>query len=361
MECGKVGSQFTLTLRVQSRRSLVALDPSVFQQLGNRRPVPWVFLNALLDEFAKLCGVVIAEKHKRAIIVHDAVMDAFLCGVATPVEEGRLTRHQDECDDTDGPHIDFVVVLDLLHQLGRHVKRTTEGQVLHLVWLKPRGESKIGQFDRKVIAVAVSVLLNQNVLRLQVTVHDVLQVHAVECEEQLVDDVSYLCLRKTATFRCHFLEKVATCDNLHDDIVVPFVFHELKDTSDVGVFGGLEHLKLVLVQVDVDVVHQGLLLDDLDRTRGVRLPMLSEFDTAEGPRSDLFGDLVVLGEAIHGLETTPILEAHEVCGLLALLGGCQSALLLHHWLNAKEADGTSTVNGSFRSLFLVLLVLCWLV
>ena len=50
------------------------------------------------------------------LVLNDVLVDELLATVLAllPIVEGRRARQQDESDDTHGPDIDFVVVLDLL-------------------------------------------------------------------------------------------------------------------------------------------------------------------------------------------------------------------------------------------------------
>ena len=72
-----------------------------------------------------------------------------------------------------------------------------------------------------------------------------------------------------------------------------------------------EHLKLVLVEFVVNLVHlQGLLPDDLHSARHGRATVLTDLDHAEVALTDLFRDLVVLGKRRHilKLHLLPIVE-----------------------------------------------------
>ena len=65
----------------------------------------------------------------------------------------------------------------------------------------------------------------------------------------------------------------------------------------------LEHLKLILVQLLVDLMHlQRLLLDDLDCAGCLTLAMLTKFDGSKCARTKLFADGIVLAEPLDLLE-----------------------------------------------------------
>ena len=65
----------------------------------------------------------------------------------------------------------------------------------------------------------------------------------------------------------------------------------------------LEHLKFILVQLLVDLMHlQRLLLDDLNCARCLTLAMLTKFDGSEGACTKLFTDRIVLAKPLDLLE-----------------------------------------------------------
>ena len=96
--------------------------------------------------------------------------------------------------------------------------------------------------------------------------HNVLLVHVVEGQAELLDHRGCLALIECALLH-DLLKEVAAGHELHDNIIVARVFHELKHSRDVRVHCILQHCELILVQLLVDVGDfQALLLDNLDGT-----------------------------------------------------------------------------------------------
>ena len=190
------------------------------------------------------------------LVVDDIPVNAFLgealCCIS--VVERRLTNKEDIGDDTDSPDVDLVVIFNLSTELWGHVEWASKGQCLLLVWIVSCSKSKVRQFNVDLIGSRIRVVLTEDVLGLQVSMHDVLLMHEVESEEELLDHISGLHFSKLLHL-ANLFKKVATQDHLHDDIVVLSVLKELKDASDVGMRSLLEHLKLILVQLLVDLVH----------------------------------------------------------------------------------------------------------
>lgn len=115
------------------------------------------------------------------------------------------------------------------YQLGSHVKWSSKHQVKSRLF-DPTRKSKISNLDIEVVDV---IRDQKNVLGLNVTVRDVLQVHIVQAKHYLMDDVGRLRFRKAIELGQSF-EQFATLDELRDHIVVVSVFDEVYNPYDVG-------------------------------------------------------------------------------------------------------------------------------
>ena len=108
--------------------------------------------------------------------------------------------------------------------------------------------------------------------------HNVLVVHVVQSQTQLLDNVSGLAfLEHTHAF--DLVKKIATSNKLHNDVVTSLVFKKLKYAGDMWVNGILKNLQLVLVQLLIDICNlQTALADNFDSTRHLRELMVGKFD-----------------------------------------------------------------------------------
>ena len=94
--------------------------------------------------------------------------------------------------------------------------------------------------------------------------HDVETVHVVQGKHELLDHVGGLRFRELLLLLNH-VEQVAPCDELHDDVVAPGIFHELKNARDMRMNRLLKDLELVFVELLVDVGHlKRSLVDNFD-------------------------------------------------------------------------------------------------
>ena len=70
--------------------------------------------------------------------------------------------------------------------------------------------------------------------------HDVLVVHVVQGQAQLLDDVGGLVFLEH-THALDLVEKIAACNELHDDVVTPLVFKQLEHAGDMWVHSVLKN------------------------------------------------------------------------------------------------------------------------
>ena len=80
-------------------------------------------------------------------------------------------------DYSDGPNVHLAIVGFRPAELGGHVQRTAKRERIRLVFAVVRSEAKISKLDDD---LPIFSLFTEKVLRLEVAVHDILQVHVVE-------------------------------------------------------------------------------------------------------------------------------------------------------------------------------------
>lgn len=140
-----------------------------------------------------------------------------------------------------------MVILFLFAELWCHTKWTTELESLLVSFRVVLGrEAEVSQFDDD---LAIIFLLAKQVFWLQIAMHNVLAVHVVESEQDLLDDVCGVALRESTPAAVNHFKQVSTGDKLHDDVEAAIIFHQLKDTSDVRMHCLFKDCKLILVQL----------------------------------------------------------------------------------------------------------------
>ena len=101
--------------------------------------------------------------------------------------------------------------------------------------------------------------VEQDVLRFYIAMCNVLEVHVVEAEHDLMDDVGGLRLGEACELG-QSLEELTALDELGDDVVVFIVFYQINDAYNVWMRFFTKYRKLVLKQFDVYSVYFNLLL-----------------------------------------------------------------------------------------------------
>ncbi|GIX65410.1 ABC transporter ATP-binding protein, putative [Babesia caballi] len=263
--------------------------------------------------------------------------------------EGREAAQQNVQDHADGPDVALVVVHALEH-LGRNVVRRAD-LLLHLgVDVAVRREAKVNDPDVGVDGLG----LEQQVLRLEVAVHDVLPVHVVDAAQHLLDDFGRVLLREALA--AHYLvEQLASRVELRDEVVVLFVLEELEDLHDVRVVQRLEHVHLAQQRLVVALALHGALNYHLHGVLLAGGAVEAQQHLAEGALAEQLHCLVVLPERAVGAgdehawrrlqRRRPLLAS---LGHRALLGGgflgiaAQSSEFVSHTIGAFHEKFSKT-------------------
>ena len=195
----QVGRQIKLCLIVQIVFTLVVFDPVMVDHLLDRGSSVRVFVEGALDKVDSIFRYISQQAVVR-FILRNIIIHPLLGWIRiSAIVEGRCARQQNVRNDTCCPAINLIVVRLLFDQLRSHIHGAAEGEGLLVIRVIFRRKSKICQLHINLIVVdVISVLLAQKILRLEISVHDVLLVHEVEGEKNLLDHVSSLRFSKFA-------------------------------------------------------------------------------------------------------------------------------------------------------------------
>jgi len=193
----QVSTQVKLSLLAKLIIPLVIFDPTMVQHLLDGGSAAWILVQSHPDEVLSFFRCVLQEGVVWLVldnIIVDAILRRVL--VAAGVERWRSSQ-QDVGNDTCSPAINFEVIRFLFNELRRHVNGTTQRKRLLLVGIILGCKSKICQLDVDLIIInIISVLFAQEILRLKISMHNVLLVHEVEGKKQLFDNMGSLRLGK---------------------------------------------------------------------------------------------------------------------------------------------------------------------
>ena len=122
------------------------------------------------------------------------------------------------------------MVVVLVEDLGGDVVRSAELLVEVTVGVVDEGRAEVDDLD----LVELFVLLEQDVLRLQVTMHDISLVAVVDAGEDLFHEDSSIALAELTTLE-NLVEELTTLADLSDQVIALLVLEELVHLDDVRV------------------------------------------------------------------------------------------------------------------------------
>ena len=201
--------------------------------------------------------------------------------------EGRPSTEQDVENDSDGPNVTLFAV-GTLDNLRSHVVRGSKHSMHGVLVIDSPGGAKIDELDNGVLLV-----LEVNILRLYVPMHDRLLVQVVHGRDQLANDVCGFHLVESAVIN-DALVQGATVHHLIHEVDLLLVFVHFDDLADVGVVKALKELNLVkklatLTELEI------FLPNNFDSSRDARDSMDTSAHAAESSlTNDLMQVVVIL-------------------------------------------------------------------
>ena len=165
-------------------------------------------------------------------------------------------------DNANRPHVHLITILHFLNNLRCHIQWRSQHLGQPFVPVEPRCKAEICQFALNLI---IRCLFDQNILRLYVSVDDILFVHVVQGQCCLIDTHRGLLFGKLLFLDNSVVEFTAG-DQFAHNIEIVIIFDKLVDPGDVGVVRGGENVQLLRHQVEQDLVFVDFVfLDCLDR------------------------------------------------------------------------------------------------
>lgn len=131
----------------------------------------------------------------------------------------------------------------------RHVKWCPHDQIEATVPFEFLREAKISNFDIEVLFVG---RVQQNILRLDISVNNLLKMHVIKSQHELVDYVRCLSLCESIRLS-ESVEKLSTLSQLRNHINVDIILNQIDYSDKIRMRLLSENLKLVLEELDKDV------------------------------------------------------------------------------------------------------------
>ena len=216
--------------------------------------------------------------------------------------EGKFPRQHVVAEDADGVEITASVDVQLARRLlRRHVVRRAEGA-------RRVGAHRIERTQKRDAEVCehrtASAALEEDVLRLEVAMHDTLAVGVVERERELVQD-SPRFLGRQPLLPAQSLGERLTVHVLHHDVDEVALFAEGVHRNDARVAEPRRHPRLAAEPLAMLVARRELVTEHLDRHQPVERDVSGEEDDAHPTTSQLAHDLILLAKVRRDLLAFP--------------------------------------------------------
>ena len=227
--------------------------------------------------------------------------------------EGRHSGQQDEENDAQTPHIALLTVRALDHFRSQVVRRTKDS--MHgMFFIDSARGAEVDQLDDMVVLV-----LEVDVLRLDVSMDDVVLVQIVHRGEQLTNDLGRLDLIQVL-IGSHSVVQSAAKHHFVDEVDLLFVLVHLDHLPDVGVVKLLQKLDL-LKQLSALSEFEVLFADDFDSSCDAGAEVDATTHTAQSAfTNDLVQAVVVLDVVI--VTQIELLRVHLNAVALVWLESC---------------------------------------
>jgi len=198
----------------------------------------------------------------------------------------------------------------MLTQFRCHVQGRSESKVHLAIGIKMAGKSKISHFTvPKVILVET-----KDILKLHISMSNLLFMHEVKCKKSLLDNKSSVSLTESVHFH-HSSEQITAWDQFHDNKDVFFIFKQLSHCDNMRMINLWADFKFLSHKINIDFLFKLTLLDDFHSELGASLLMSDHSYWAEATTAKLLTNLIILFDIINFAHIGDwLLEVHSWLG-----------------------------------------------
>jgi len=258
---------------------LVGLVPGVLFDLRRCQPLVRVRLQNLINEVDALWGEPFGH-------LKLAAQDLLVQLGSRLVFEGQVARDHGEQNDTAGPDVHArAIVLQAVDHFRRRVTGRSARCLQHLVLLVGVAEAEIDQSN-------VFLVVQQQVLRLQISVHDAELVQILDSTNDLLEELAGFCLLKLLLLD-DVVEELATADELHDQEELLGRLDDFEKLDDVGVADQLEDVDLARHSLHICIPRNFALFQYFHRHLFSCDIVNASLDFTEGAFADVFADHIM--------------------------------------------------------------------
>mmetsp|Transcript_100528 Transcript_100528/g.252013 ORF Transcript_100528/g.252013 Transcript_100528/m.252013 type:complete len:243 (+) Transcript_100528:1055-1783(+) len=208
--------------------------------------------------------------------------------------EGRVPGEQGVQDDSATPHVALLIVGGSAEYLGSHVVRgSADCLQVGLPGCESTCQAEVNQLDRA-LGEGSAVLLDQEILEFEVTVHQALAMHVVHRLHDLHENVPCLRFAADPPLLRHSCQEFAAPAQFHDDADLSLLHEPLVDPDNVRMVQGCMDLHLL---IKLRGVGHNVSVHDLDHAFSVALPASCQAHGPEAALPEHLANLVTVGHA----------------------------------------------------------------
>ena len=280
-------TEFLAECPVRQKHADPFLDQRVLQNVSHGRSLRHVSLQQLGQQLAER----LAEPRGQRLVL--ATDDLERQGVDHLGLEGRLQCAHLVEEHAQGPHIGLEAVREAFYYLGREVVWRANHGLGHVYRVaQDVGNAEVAQFDK-------TLLGQEDVLRLDVSVQDLSVVHVFHAETDLGEPVEDLLFFEELAFLLNYplVQVSAICEVHHDAEVLVLAFVHFAELYDVWVVQCCQDLRFFKALLTVLLIHR--LLRNLLNHTFLQVWCLAKEALAKGAFPQQFELLVLIAFLSH--------------------------------------------------------------
>mmetsp|Transcript_143080 Transcript_143080/g.363153 ORF Transcript_143080/g.363153 Transcript_143080/m.363153 type:complete len:355 (+) Transcript_143080:100-1164(+) len=208
--------------------------------------------------------------------------------------EGQVSGEQGVQDDSAAPHVALLIVGGFAEDLGSHVVRgSADCLQVGLPGCESTCQAEVNQLDRA-LGEGSAVLLDQEILEFEVTVHQALAMHVVHRLHDLHENVPCLRFAADPPLLRHSCQEFAAPAQFHDDADLSLLHEPLVDPDNVRMVQGCMDLHL---SIQLGGVGHIICVHDLEHAFSVAVPASCQAHGPEAALPEHFAYLVAICHA----------------------------------------------------------------
>lgn len=239
----------------------------MLQRLTGRNTLLWIFEKHFLDNVFGFVRYLIPI-FGREVNFRLFIGNQYFIYLVAPKRRPATEQHVE--DDSSTENINLLIIANVFEQFGPHVARRATSQLQELPILDEGGQSKVSNPE----IVIVRLRSKDQILRLQISVHDIVRMQVLQSFEHVSHD-SYGCAFLIHLFRLDSVEKLSALEIGEHQVNVFIALIDFMKVDDKLVVKRPQYIYLLQHTLDVPLIlFHASLFDCLQGILGLTFLML---------------------------------------------------------------------------------------